>query len=87
MVGVYLARRVWPERSAEYQSAVNARRVAQYRTQADDRLTTRRRLDNTWVQSRLELLATHDTEQDVVLADITRAGLNPDPPEGRKLGK
>ena len=87
MVGLYLARRVWPERSAEYRAALEARRVAQYRTQADDRLTTRRRLDNTWVQGRLELLATHDTEQDVVLADLTRAGLNPDPPEERRLGK
>jgi hypothetical protein len=87
MVGLYLARRVWPERSAEYLAALDARRLAQYRTQADDRLTTRRRLDNAWVQSRLELLATHDTEQDVVLADLTGAGVNPDPPEDRRLGK
>jgi hypothetical protein len=87
MVGLFLARRVWPERSTEYLAAVDERRVAQYRTRADDRLTTRRGLDNAWVQSRLELLATHDTEQDVVLADLTRAGLNPDPPEDRRLGK
>jgi hypothetical protein len=84
MVGLLLARRVWPQGSAEYQAAVDARRVAQYRTETDDRLTTGRVLDSVWVQGRLEMLATHGTEQEVVLADITTAGLNPDPPPDRK---
>ena len=87
MVGLVLTKRVWPERSAEYQAAVNARRVVQYRTDADNRLTTRQVLDNAWVQNRLQLLAAHDTEQEVVLADITSAGLNPDPPRDRPLGR
>lgn len=80
MVGIALTRRVWPEGSAEYQAAVDARRVAQYRTDRDNRLTSHRLLDDVWVQSRLELLAAHDTEQQVVVADLTSAGLNPDPP-------
>jgi hypothetical protein len=84
MVGLLLARRAWPPGSPEYQSAVDARRVAQYRAQTDDRLTTRRVLDGAWVQRRLEMLATHATEQEVVLADITTAGLDPDPPPDRQ---
>jgi hypothetical protein len=87
MVGIVLATHVWPEGSSEYQAAAEAKRVAAYRTHADDTLTTRRVLDNVWAQSRLEMLATHDTEQEVVLADLTRAGLNPDPPLERNLRK
>jgi hypothetical protein len=30
------------------------------------------------------MLATHATEQEVVLADITTAGLDPDPPPDRQ---
>ncbi len=80
MIGIALARRVWPEGSAEYQAASEARRVAQYRADTDNALTTRKVLDNAWVQSHLALMAAHDTEQEVVLADLTVAGLNPDPP-------
>lgn len=58
--------------------------MARYRTHVDDTLTTHRVLDSLWVQSRLQTLAAHDTEQDVVLADITNAGLNPDPPPDRR---
>lgn len=85
MIGLAVARRVWPEGSAEYQAAVEARRVAQYRTDTDNRLTIRKVLDNVWVQSHLALMAAHDTEQQVVLADLTSAGLNPDPPRGPGL--
>jgi hypothetical protein len=42
MIGLAVARRVWPEGSAEYQAAVEARRVAQYRTDADNGLATRK---------------------------------------------
>jgi len=80
VVGLRLATRVWPEGSAEYQAAVEARRVAQYRTDTDNGLTTHKTLANAWVQSRLALMAAHDTEQEVILAEITAAGLNPDPP-------
>jgi len=83
MVGLAVAMRVWPESSAEYRAAVQERRVAQYRADADERLLSRKPLDNAWVLHRLELLAAHDTEQEVVLADITSAGLNPDPPPDR----
>lgn len=84
MVGLAVAKRVWPEGSAEYQAAVEARRVIQYRTDTDNGLTTRKQLDNAWVQSHLALMAAHDTEQAVVVAEITNAGLNPDPPADRK---
>jgi hypothetical protein len=86
-VGIAVAMRVWREGSAEYQAAAHAQRVAQYRVDTDDRLTTHRQLDNAWAQSRLQLLATHDTEQEVVLADITSAGLNPDPPPDRNFSR
>jgi len=85
MVGLIVATRAWPEGSAEHRAALSARRVAQYRTHEDDTLTTRRVLDNLSAQSRLDILAAHDTEQEVVLADLTRAGLNPDPPQERGL--
>lgn len=85
MVGLAVAMRVWPERSAEYQAAANAWRVAQYRADTDGRLLSRKPPDNAWVLHRLELLAAHDTEQQVVLTEITSAGLNPDPPPDRKF--
>jgi hypothetical protein len=80
MVGLAVAMRVWPEGSADYRAAVEARRVARYRTDTDNALTTRKVLDNAWAQSRLALMAAHDTEQEVILAEITNAGLSPDPP-------
>ena len=85
MIGLAVARRVWPEGSAEYRAALEARRVAVYRTDTDNGLTTRNILDNVWVQSHLALMAAHDTEQEVVLADLTNAGLNPDPPRDHGL--
>jgi hypothetical protein len=87
MVGLAVATRVWPEGSAEYRAAVEARRVAQYRTDTDNGLTSRKVLDNAWAQSRLALMAAHDTEQEVILAEITSAGLNPDPPPDHKFSR
>jgi hypothetical protein len=87
MVGLGVAMRAWPEGSAEYQAAALAKRVAQYRVDSDNRLTTHKVLDNAWAQSRLALMAAHDTEQEVVVADITSAGLDPDPPADRKFSR
>ena len=83
MVGLGLALRVWPQDSTEYQAAAEEKRVAQYRADTDDRHNIRKGLDDAWAENRLALMAAHGTEQEVVLADLTSAGLNPDPPPDR----
>jgi hypothetical protein len=88
MIGLAMAERVWPKGSAEYQAAAQERRVAEYRNDADERLLSQKKEpDNAWAVHRLELLAAHDTEQEVVLAAITSAGLNPDPPPDYKFSR
>jgi hypothetical protein len=80
MIGVAIAKRVWPEGSPEYTDAVVARRVAQYRmnTQVAIPLTSLRTAAE--AQEYLSLLATHRSEQEVALAVITGAGKSADPP-------
>jgi hypothetical protein len=84
MLGLALAKRIWPEGSAEYRAIVAAQRLARYRTDANDHLMTRRPMGNADAERYLELMATHDTEQAAVLASITAAGVNPDPAQDRK---
>ncbi len=88
IIGLAVAERVWPKGSAEYQAAAQERRVAEYRTDTDERLLTQKKEpDNAWALHRLELLAAHDTQQQVVLAVISSAGLNPDPPPDYRFSR
>jgi hypothetical protein len=81
MLGLSIARRLFPEGSAEYQEVVDARRVARYRMDAATKINGD--LEGAEGSRRyLELLATHRTEQEAFLAEIAQAGLDPNPGPG-----
>jgi len=79
MIGLAIAKRVWPEGSPEYQDAVAARRVARYRMDTYSRIDSATAQDDAGAQRYLDALAAHRTEQEVFVAEIVRAGLDPNP--------
>ena len=79
MIGITIAKRVWPEQSVEWKAASDARQVFEYRS----KLTTK--LEADWPNEReaetyLALCGQNRREQDVSRALLIRAGLRPDPP-------
>jgi hypothetical protein len=80
MIGIAIAKRTWPEGSLEHIDAVSAKRTAHYRMQADAKLNLDHLSSTAYVEKHLQLMMAKTTEQDVVLAEIVDAKLNPDPP-------
>ena len=83
MIGVAIAKRAWSDGSAQYLDAVSARRLAQYRMGMQGKTSIAMLGSNQYAEKHLKLLATHRSEQKVVLAEFLGAGLNPNPPSGR----
>jgi len=79
MMGRSLARRLWPEGSPEWNAAVEARRVFEYRTQLSTKLDAPT-LDESGAERFLVLCAQNRREQDVLVDRLRDAGQNPDPP-------
>jgi hypothetical protein len=77
--GLSLARYVWAQGSDEWAAAARDYHTVQYRSGEDNRLLEKQPFGNAFAEKRLALLATHRTEQEVVLADLAAAGINPDP--------
>jgi hypothetical protein len=75
MIGVAIAKRVWPEDSPQWKEAAEARRVYEYRSKLA--------LEG-WATSHLDeyltLCAQNGREQDVFLAGVIAAGKDPSPP-------
>lgn len=82
MIGAAIAKRAWPEGSAEYLDAVGARRVAHYRMGADGQIGLHHLWSSRYAAKRLQLMTENKTEQEVDLAEIMNAKLNPNPPSG-----
>jgi hypothetical protein len=80
MIGVAIAKRVWPEDSPEYADAVAARRIGQYRMRTEGEILPASFRTDAEAQKYVTLLATHRAEQEVALAVITAAGKSPEPP-------
>jgi hypothetical protein len=80
MIGVAIAKRTWPEGSPEYVDAVTAKRVAHYRMDADGKLGLHRFFYSEYAAKHLQLMMEKRTEQEVTLAEISSAKLNPNPP-------
>jgi hypothetical protein len=78
MIGVAIAKRVWPDDSPEWKAAAEARRVFDYRLSLQ--AAPKSRFDETWAEEYLGLCANNRREQDVELAEIVKAGKSPDPP-------
>jgi hypothetical protein len=77
VIGITIAKRVWPEDSPEWKAAVEARRVYEYRSKLWLKLEI---ADNTHMEQYLKLCRTSRREQDLWLAQIIAAGENPNPP-------
>jgi hypothetical protein len=77
MVGTAIAKRVWPEGSAEWKAAVETRRVYDYRSKLILNLDVP---DGAQMEKYLGLCAKYRREEDLWVAQIVAAGLNPSPP-------
>ena len=82
MVGLAIAKRAWPEGSAEYLEAISARRVAHYRMDTDGKISLRQIWSPHFTATRLQLMTENKTEQEVNMAEIMNAKLSPTPPAG-----
>jgi hypothetical protein len=80
LIGLAIAKRVWPEGSAEVMDAVNARRVAHYRMHIEGQISLKQLWHSRYTARRLQLMTEYQTEQEVVSAEISSAKLNPNPP-------
>jgi hypothetical protein len=80
MIGVAIAKRAWPEGSAEYVDALSAKRVAHYRMDVDGKIGLRHLWSSRYAAKRLQLMTENKTEQEVNLAEILNAKLDPNPP-------
>jgi hypothetical protein len=77
MIGIAIAKRVWPAASPEWKAAAEARRVFEYRSKFWPALDTR---DMSHAEEYLTLCAQNRREQDVLLAQLIAEGKNPNPP-------
>lgn len=80
MVGLTLAKQVWPEGSSEYADAVAARRVAHYRMETDGELGVHLMSSSRVASKRLALMTEKHTEQEVAIAEIASVGARLNPP-------
>lgn len=79
MVGISIAKSVWPEQSSEWTAATEARRVYEYRTKLVEGIESKG-WDERAARSFLALCAENHRERDVFRAQLVAAGENPDPP-------
>jgi hypothetical protein len=75
MIGIVIAKQAWPEGSPEYADAVMAKRIVRYRMAKDEDLHR-----GFSAAERLRLMSEKKTEQEVDVAELLDAGLNPNPP-------
>jgi hypothetical protein len=76
MIGVAIAKRVWPEDSPEWKAAAEERRVYDYRAHLYFKVAER---GITHADEYLTLCAQNRREQDVLLAQLVAIGENPNP--------
>jgi hypothetical protein len=75
MIGVAIAKRVWPEDSSEWKAAAEARRVYDYRSKLFPA-----QQGEQFAKEYLTLCAQNRREQDVFVALLIKDGKNPNPP-------
>lgn len=80
MIGVAIAKRVWPAGSPEWKAADKARRLYDYRSKLW--LEVEGRASTKSTKRLLALCSEYRREQDVFRQQIVDAGRNPDPPGG-----
>jgi hypothetical protein len=77
MIGVAIAKRVWPEDSPEWKAAAEQRRVYDYRSKLYSKLEHRALVRP---EEYLTLCAQNRRERDLFAAQLTAAGYDPNPP-------
>ena len=77
MIGVAIAKRVWPQDSPEWQAAAEQRRVYDYRSKLYPKIELR---VLTHPGEYLALCAQNRRESDVFAAQLIAAGYDPNPP-------
>lgn len=80
MIGVAMAKRVWPADSAEYRDALEARRRYDYRTQAWGTAGVMAMLSPRKTEEYVQVLADHRREQEVLKAQLILHHIDPTPP-------
>jgi len=80
MIGIAIAKRVWPEASPEWTAATRARAIYEYRTGLMQHLEASRPWDRQAADNYLSLCARYPREQDVVRARLLDAGMKAEPP-------
>ena len=80
MVGVGMAKQLWPENSREVRAANEARRVFDYRSSLMGQESERLLADENHARQYLERLGHYRREQDVIVAELVAAGRKPNPP-------
>jgi hypothetical protein len=80
MIGVAMAKRVWPVESPEWKAAAEARRVYDYRSQLEIQSALKSRYDAHWAAKYLAWCEQNHREQDVLRAELIDKGMSPDPP-------
>jgi len=77
MIGVAIAKRVWPMDSAEWKAAADARRLIDYQGKLFGEIVG---TDAASTQRYLALCRQYKREQEVFRAELLAAGRSPDPP-------
>jgi hypothetical protein len=80
MIGLSIAKRVWPVDSPEWNAAAEARRVSSYRLTLTSKSEFAALSDSHSAARYLELCAQYRREQDVLRAELIDEGQSPDPP-------
>jgi hypothetical protein len=78
MIGVAIAKRVWPPNSPEGRAAVDARRLFDYQSKLWGELPLKP--DGSSTERYISLCGQYRREQEVFRAELVDAGKNPDPP-------
>ena len=88
IIGLSIAKRTWPEGSAEYLDAIKATGVAHYQMNTDGKISLHRLWSSRYFRKRLQLMTDNKTQQEVTSAEIMNAKLSPNPPSSwtDKLG-
>jgi hypothetical protein len=77
MIGVAIAKRVWPEETPEWKAAAEERRVYDYRSKLYSKLESR---TISHPGEYLTLCAQNRRESDLFAAQLIAAGYDPNPP-------
>lgn len=80
MIGVTIAKRVWQIDSMQWQSAVEARRVHEYRSTALSNVESTLDWDEANAADYLDLIKAHPREQDALVAQLVAQDIDPVPP-------